>query len=34
MSFLSKSGAEEELANKLIGEHETFLKEFLHRNRY
>ena len=29
MSFLSRSSAEEELANKLIEEHETFLKEFL-----
>ena len=29
MSFLSRSSAEEELTNKLIEEHETFLKEFL-----
>lgn len=29
MSFLSKNSAEEELANNLIKEHESFLNEFL-----
>ena len=29
MSFLSKNSAEEELANKLIKDHDAFLNEFL-----